>query len=99
MPVRSPKPSFRHVSYSRVLASVVVLPSLSATFAATTLRENAIAFSKVMMPLALWSASSTRAVPPSRRRVPVSRNFDLMVTVPLPSAAVAVSILNTEPGS
>ena len=75
------------------------LPSFRATFAATTLREYAIASSKVMTPIDRWSALSTFARPPSTRSVPWSRTLVLGVTVPAPRAAVAVIILNTEPGS
>ena len=47
----------------------------------------------------MWSASSTWARPPSTVSFPVSRILVFIVTVPRPIAAVAVSILNTDPGS
>ena len=77
----------------------MVLPSLRATLAATTLREYATASANDITPIALWSASSTWARPPSTRRIPVSRSFVPGFTTPEPRAAVAVSILNTDPGS
>ena len=99
MPVSSPNPSLRHVSNSRCDACAVVSPSRSAIFAATTLREYAIASFHFMTPMPLRSALSIFVRPPSSRSVPTSLNFVFIVTVPSPSAATAVIILNTEPGS
>ena len=99
MPVGEPKPILRHVSYRIWDDSAVVLPSLSATLDATTLRDHATPSWNVSMPIALWSASDTCALPPSTTSVPESLILVVKVTVPLPRAAIAVSSLNTDPGS
>ena len=99
MPVFDPKPSRVHVAYSFAAAWAVVLPSRRATFAATTLREYAMASLNFMTPMPSWFALSIFVRPPSRWSVPTSLIFVFIVTVPSPRAAVAVSILNTDPGS
>ena len=77
----------------------VVLPSFMATRAATTFREYAMASSNVIQPIPLRSALPTSARPLSSLNVAVSRSLVFMVTTPSWRAAVAVSILNTDPGS
>ena len=79
--------------------SFVVLPVSSATFAATTLREYAIQSSNVTQPIPLRSELSIFARPSSSLRVPTSLIFVAGVTAPVSMPAIAVSILNTEPGS
>ena len=95
----APNPRRVQVANSLRAASSVVRPSLSATFAATTFREYAIASLNFMTPMPLRFALSIFVLPSSRRSVPTSLNFVARVTTPSPSAAVAVIILNTEPGS
>ena len=82
MPVGVPNPNRVHVE-CRIRDAVRVLESRpSATFAATTFREKAIASSNVIQPLALWSASSTCVRPPSSFRIPVSLIRVFVVTSP-----------------
>jgi hypothetical protein len=67
-PVGAPNPNRSHVEWRIAAAPFVVLSSPSATLAATTFREKAIASSNVIQPMALWSASSTWVRPPSSFR-------------------------------
>jgi len=98
-PVRLPNPNFVQVEWRIEEAVRTLLSRPSATLAATTLRDQAIPSSKVSQPIALWSASSMWVRPLSSMRMPVSLIFVLVVTVRVSRPAIAVSILNTDPGS
>ena len=87
------------MSWSVVAAFLVFLPRPSATLAATTLRDQAMASSNVSQPMPWRFALSTFVRPLSSRSVPTSLIRVPGVTVPFSSAAAAVIILNTEPGS
>ena len=75
MPVLAPNPRRVHVAYSLRAASAVVLPSLSATFAATTLREYAMASLNFMTPMPWRFALSIFVLAAVEAERPTSLNF------------------------
>ena len=100
IPVGCPKPSVRHVAYRLLAAAAVVSPSLIAARGGHDVARERDAVLERHHPVGLVvRVVHVGLCPPSSCSVPLSRNLVLVVTAPLPRPAVAVSILNTEPGS
>src|ERR1035437_5192309 len=98
MPVFWPIPYACHVLYRTADEALVVLPRRKATCDTPTFRDQATMSANVIQPIDLRSASAP-SWPSGSFSTPVSLIFVVSAVVLLWSAAEAVSILNTEPGS